>query len=1616
MASSRKFSTFGGVFTPAILTILGVIMYMRLPWIAGNAGLTLTIGIVVVAHVISVTTGLSVSSMATDKRVKAGGSYFILSRSLGLPIGGTLGLALFVGLSFSVSLYIIGFSESFLSYWGFEVDKTAIRIAGTTVLLAVTTVTFISTALAIKTQYVIMGAIAVSLVSVIVGNDLPRPEAIHYEPLPDGVPLAVLFGIFFPAVTGFEAGVSMSGDLKDPKRSIPVGTMAAIAVGLAVYIALSVFLTWRIPAEELANNPRVLLDYAWREELVVPGIWGATISSALGSILGAPRILQACAADGIGPRLFERGHGRDNEPRNALLLTFLLAFGGILIGELDVIARVVTMFFLTSYGFLNLAAAIESWVSPDFRPDFRIPRGVSLIGAVTCVVLMMQLDFLAMVGATLVMGGLYAWLKRRQLRLEGGDTWSGVWAGVVRWALGRLSRATTHERNWRPQVLALGAPGVARWGEVVAGSGGLVSHLPDEALSGRGSRWDDRAEACTYRGLPGLETNTVLLDLDEALEQPGGLRDLSGRLDPARHNLVLTRATAAPTTTGRVDVWWGGHGPNLALQLALVRSITSARGWRRRPVRFHIPVEEPAQRRRVEQRIGRWLRDARVKADLRAVAPDDVEQLAKLSADAGVTLLGLPPLDDAEAFRARALELTEGLGPCLMVRASSAFTDPIGDSPLVRAEGGAPEPAERLSADAVLQDLLTHVERGLVAGFDALGREVDAPLAGALAQARQEVGRHLETAVRHLDRAAALGEVRGPQAASLVRGRALSALDAALAHLSDEADHDSVLARGLASVDAVVDETVLGVPFRLDVTRPEAPAQGLATGVPEGGFFRKLRLWRRIHPQVDTVSVVGRGLEEGVLGALDRMVVNRIRDVLELDELVAAAADAVESPADERAADLGFVRQRAGTIATTAVQGTAQEQGARHAVARTLTREVAELVGRARRRWVPPRRAAGGDWLDVEDLSETFGGRLEVVDVLLVRTRIDLWLRRVVLELRGALGRILSAHAERVEAGLASELRAVSHALERAAAGEGVTALARRRGEVDGEGVLRSLGAALDEVVLDLPETVQVLPSGALDAAELDDVVVHDVALRRLVGFALETELLVPVREAVRALDRTLVRCDEIVGDLSRTARAIAERDPEDALVDTEELAREGLERLAQAESELAAGLDGLRSQAHDALERVRRQFQGGALVADIDAVSRFVRARERARLLSEALAWRDVVSRFATRVVVDLALRWDAGLLAVRAEPDAGTRDRPLVERLLRFRNAVAPRRSVMNTMPVFYQRAFLARTPDLEPHHEGLVARAREAVAAYDAGHHGAIVVSGAPGSGAANVVEHLARTVLADRRVVEVAPPRAAVDGVEALEAALRHALKAPADADVDAALRLLPRGSCIVVRDLDLWWRRRPGGTSAVHWLGTVVDTHAPRLLFLVQCGSASWRLLDRLGVFTDRAIGQLVCGPLDASDLLAAVLRRHRSTGLELRLDGASGPPSELALARFFVQLRDHSDGNLGAALAAWLASVVEVSDSHVSVKTPAEVRLDVLDHMPADWVAIVAALALHRRLGDDGLQAVTADPDVGAAAMSLVRAGLATRRQGVLELDRFSAAHVTRWLVSRGTL
>lgn len=716
MAKAKKFGGFGGVFTPSILTILGVIMYLRLPWIIGQAGLLATLGIILVAHIISVSTGLSVASIATDKRVEAGGTYYIISRSLGLPIGGTLGWALFIGLSFSVSLYLIGFAEVFLGYFGFEVNINTIRIAGSLILLIVTILTFISTSLAIKTQYIILTIMALSLLSVFLGRHDHAPVLQQTESLPDSLPWIALFAIFFPAVTGFEAGVSMSGDLENPRKAIPRGTILAILTGLTVYVGLTFFLSGTVSRDLLANDPNVLFIISWIPQLVIAGILGATLSSALGSILGAPRIMQALGKDHIAPFIFSKGFGASNEPRNALIVTFLIAQAGILIGDLNVIARIVTIFFIITYGFLNITYTVENWASSDFRPSFKIPRFVSIIGAGACIVVMIQLDIMALAGASMVLIALFFYLKNKELRLQTGDTWSSIWLSVVRTGLLKLAKSETAGRNWRPNVIlfsggAQSRPHLIEIARTLVGKLGiftsfeLIEH-PDETLlfdkTAKVSRetigdYKDivtRKHVCrdVYEGIAmisrvygfsGFEPNTILMGWAKNTREPQKLEKLLVTLNKLDYNLTFLNYVndAGFGKYKRIDFWWNGKGRNLALALHLIRFITATPEWRNAEIR--ILAVDPTGRNleKYHSILGQTLDNYRIRANIKvikSVEKSDVKDIISAeSSGTDLTIAELPGFAEnkAETIVSYANELTGKLKSCLLIHASSTFEE-----------------------------------------------------------------------------------------------------------------------------------------------------------------------------------------------------------------------------------------------------------------------------------------------------------------------------------------------------------------------------------------------------------------------------------------------------------------------------------------------------------------------------------------------------------------------------------------------------------------------------------------------------------------------------------------------------------------------------------------------------------------------------------------------------------------------------------------------------------------------------------------------------------------------------------------------------------------------------
>lgn len=471
--TTPKLSTFAGVFTPTVLTILGTIMYLRTGFVVGNAGLLGAVTIILAAHVITVTTGLAVSSVATNTRVGAGGAFAIITKSLGLEVGGAIGVPLFFAQGISVGLYVLGFSEAWqrlpatITVPGmgeFLFGDLPLGVVAYAAFALVFAIAYISTAFAARTQYVILAIVGVSLFSIVLGA-IPAVggEGFQFTPQLWGTysenSFWETFAIFFPAVTGIMTGISLSGSLRDPRRSIPLGTLSAIGLTMIIYLVLAFWLARIASPDELIGNLTIMIDKALWGWAILAGMLGATFSSALGSLVAAPRVMQALAANRILPFHTFLVKESNGEPRRAMLVTSAIAFVGLTFGliggGLNAIAEVITMFFLITYGSLNVVVLIEQMLdNVSFRPTLKISRLVSLTGAASCAFVMFLVNPTFSLIAIIVVLAIYGFLQTRNLESTQGDVRSGLFLTVAEWAVMRARRLpSAPERTWKPSVL-----------------------------------------------------------------------------------------------------------------------------------------------------------------------------------------------------------------------------------------------------------------------------------------------------------------------------------------------------------------------------------------------------------------------------------------------------------------------------------------------------------------------------------------------------------------------------------------------------------------------------------------------------------------------------------------------------------------------------------------------------------------------------------------------------------------------------------------------------------------------------------------------------------------------------------------------------------------------------------------------------------------------------------------------------------------------------------------------------------------------------------------------------------------------------------------------------------
>ncbi|NEP10938.1 MAG: amino acid permease [Symploca sp. SIO2C1] len=684
---SSGLGTFGGVYTPSILTILGVIMYLRFGWVVGNVGLLGTLAIVTLSTSITFLTSLSISAIATDRVVRAGGAYYMISRSLGIETGGAVGIPLYFAQALSVALYTIGFAESVVQTFS-HLNQVYVALI-TTIFVAVVAIT--SASVAIRAQYIIMAAIALSLVSFAFGDpgNITNIELVGSEK----EPFWSVFAVFFPAVTGIMAGVNMSGDLRDPVRSIPTGTLAAVGTGYVIYMILPLLLAMRADATTLIEEPLIMQQMALWGPAILLGVWGATLSSALGSILGAPRVLQALARDGVLPHWLSflgTGSGRDDEPRIGTAVTLGVATAAVCLGDLDVIAPVLSMFFLTTYLVLNISAGIEAFLqSPSFRPEFRVHWSFSLLGAIGCLAVMFLIDARATVVAAIIVLVIYFWLQQRELRTTWGDVRRGIWMALLRTGIFQVGH-TDDAKNWRPHILVLSGAPTKRWSlielaDALIHNRGLMTVSSVLPSGSRDVAQQSELEATireylerrsvqalvrlvtapdpfaggqklveTY-GLGPLVPNTVLLGDTEQETHRDRYCQMVTQIHQAKRSIVILRENHERGfgKRRRIDVWWGGLQANGGLMLLLAYLLRSDINWTKAEIYLKLVVPDEAAAQAARTNLESLVKQVRIKAVSQVLVAQErpfPQILRETSKNADIIFLGMRKPEDGDDF------------------------------------------------------------------------------------------------------------------------------------------------------------------------------------------------------------------------------------------------------------------------------------------------------------------------------------------------------------------------------------------------------------------------------------------------------------------------------------------------------------------------------------------------------------------------------------------------------------------------------------------------------------------------------------------------------------------------------------------------------------------------------------------------------------------------------------------------------------------------------------------------------------------------------------------------------------------------------------------------------
>lgn len=1643
MSEQKKFGTFAGVFTPSILTILGVIMYLRLGWVVGNAGLWGTIGIIIVAHIISVTTGLSVSSIATDKKVGAGGVYYVLSRSLGLPIGGALGITLFVATAFSIALYMIGFAEIFNNVFdlGFEKNDVgelvqtinAKRITASVGLLVLTIIALISTAVALKTQFIILALIILSLFAIFFGDTSLSHATASISSEIEKVPFIEIFAIFFPAVTGFTAGVAMSGDLKDPKKSIPVGTMASIAVGFVVYMVLGLFLYFNFSSEVLITNDRLLYEITWFGGLfVIMGVWGATLSSALGGILGGPRILQAMSVDKITPKIFAKGVGQDNEPRNALILTVLIAEAGILIGELDVIAEIVSMFYLAAYGFINLSFFLESWASADFNPTFKVKKWVGLLGFIATFTVMFQLNMLAMVAAFVIIGGIYFYLNKKQVALGTGDIWQSVWSTIVKKGLRKMEAGTDHKRNWKPNILLFSGGTERRsklieFSKAIAGQAGIITNfdlienneakilfpkskqrVKDDELDKFGifgrqievqNEFKGIESIASTFGFSGIEPNTILMPWPGETKDPVWFTEMTQKLIELDYNVLYLDYDKrwGFRKKEQIDLWWRGFGNNAELMLSLVKFIKNSPDWIRSKIRILLVNDTNTDNRLIEKRVNDILDQFRITADIKiinnAVDQKPIYELMKIhSANADLVFVGIPEIEEGSVsdFVDRTNTLVNTIGTTLLVKASSQFdeTDLKIEHINLRDTNKDLDEIELVELSACVNPSLQSEINKIDAEFEKITKHI------AHSSAQRIEDFHHKLITQNINK---LDEFLEKLNSDVPSSTELDAeIDAVLKEVRD--NHNDACNYQLEDVYEIFkmefedflkqrDDIVINATPKVELLKKVNAEGELIDKKSRVSFQSNLQhVWINKGLTLVKEGLLEFGYQNFILlhqskNVIHKALWNLIENIHLSDNIKQSALDCkLQIDKDLKEIDTHSLNINEGFYKFI------------RNVDRNLLNEFSSCL----------------EYRDhKKKLQETFP-TLEHKQLKELHLFIDnyphYWKRNIILftyHLQADL--YLIQYSTRVEdatdklilntdkeftdsisnsiSTLEKELNSLSGLIESGNKQEINSFFITVNDDIyfSQESLINELIQQIQQAIDKLPEEVELMDAKSLNdirKEQGEQVKTHKIQLDDIADYITKAKYIKPIQDQLAQYFDHLKRVMALLLNSSFVVSTQIENfAKKESLDDLSKSLSTANEDLKEAKSLLQSVNESYKTEVKTIQKLLGTELEINKIIEQYDFLNQNVKAKKQSKTW---LAYKNFkkksVDGLQNLTQKILHTKLDASTLKYQ-EKFEGVRN--IKAQLLDFNERVSPIDLVNEKLPFYYQQLFTGKHIS---DNVALKSRSTEiesikkAIKRIDKGVNGAIILLGETMQGKSFLANHTVNHLI-EGKAYRINKSNQSKQGSQLPSKNDLHLAFQKATGlkeNINKILNKIEAKSVFLIEDIEQWWLRSPNGNVVIDELSKIIEKYGNRHYFVLTSNIYAFESIKQTTTIQDSLMETVVLSPLNSADLVKILENRHQLGGLEFVYNGVSEQfMSESKRKKLFLKFYQSSNGNVGLALRQWIANIIDVEENKITISDdPTAFEFDFPDLADDLWKNMLYQFHLHKNLNRTELYAI----------------------------------------------